>query len=429
MHIILFAIILLVISLFLSKIIYKNYFSPLGLYACLWSSMIVVYNSGIFYYPDLSMQTLLLVFGSYSSFIAGCVFFWLVLLKSNNLKKSQLNYCNLNISYYRNILKVVSFLGLVTTIMYFVVVVSNVGVDAFLGQFSEKSVMLRKAMIDDANSVGRTGMITTIPLMFIYSATAIAGGFVALDKKYSKYAYIVFVSVLIYSLAEMSRARILDFIVILGFSYTLFYSNNLNLCKQVIFSIKNILIISIFFIAIVLIGEAMNKNSGELELATIELPAVITHGFYRLTIGLQQFDNLTQLYGNPMLLGDATFNVLYRLGDLIGIVDNYNRVLFYEVNTVSGWKGYNTPTYLMWFYMDYGRIGVILFPFLLGIILSYSYLRMMRKPRIEYIALNSLLMLSIFVSFGTWRFWDLYYIGGILLLLIIDLFRRIRFSL
>jgi len=426
------ALFLMAISLFISKVILGSRLAPLGVYSLLWTSIIVVYFSNIFKYPALSGSALIMIFGSYVSFIIGSVAGGVIGGNGGVIYGKRIQYKKLPVtdvisanefSRLQIALSIFSILGLVLSIIYFIVVVSNVGVSVFFSQFFEHTVLVRKSMIDDAVNAGRTGFITMFPLIFIYGSCVLLGQYLAFDRGAIKYLVLVLLSVLIYSTAEMSRARILDVIALIVVSYYLFSSSYFTYAKRRGFKLTNsqkiILFSVISIIGLIIIGSVQNKHDGELELTNVPLNPVITHGLYRLSIGFAMFDNLAHIYEGTYYLGDATLNVFMRILSAVNIINEYNRVVFYEVNPVSGWIGYNTPTYLMWIFVDFGMLGVVVFPLLFGFIFSSLYIKVRMSPNFFNIAILALLYLSIFVSFGTWRFWDTFYIGTFFLLFLI----------
>jgi hypothetical protein len=145
----------------------------------------------------------------------------------------------------------------------------------------------------------------------------------------------------------------------------------------------------------IFIGGLLGKNKGEVEMANIPLPGVIVHLFYRLTSPLAVLDWKIQNHSGAFLWGDATFNVLKRILYAIGILDTYNMVAFYERNPLTGWTGYVTPSYLIWFYVDFGLIGTFVMPLLLGVVLSiYNFNFVWNMAVVGHLLCNSYIIFN-----------------------------------
>jgi oligosaccharide repeat unit polymerase len=62
-------------------------------------------------------------------------------------------------------------------------------------------------------------------------------------------------------------------------------------------------------------------------------------------------------------------------------------------------SGYNTFTFHWWYYYDFGVVGVILLPFLEGLIIGYLYYQLRTKPDILIVILYSSCVLLMILSF------------------------------
>jgi oligosaccharide repeat unit polymerase len=413
-------------SIFLSKAMFGSCFAPMGFYGMLWGGNLILYHTNIISYPPLSLKTLIAIGISYLSFSIGCVAIWSA---NNAVKRGRNLICRKEISY-RNTKRIKAFLlwgsiiSLVGASMYLYMMVHYFS----LGDFISSAAINRNFVSGRSAEVGKNWVLLYVPLGINYAVAALAGVYFTVVSSRRICVYLPLISIVIYSIAEFSRARIIDILFVFVVSY--FFSNkflkpkrissNKTPSKKVIVSLVVLLIAIMIFI-----GGLLGKNKGEVEMANIPLPGVIVHLFYRLTSPLAVLDWKIQNHSGAFLWGDATFNVLKRILYAIGILDTYNMVAFYERNPLTGWTGYVTPSYLIWFYVDFGLIGTFVMPLLLGVVLSILYTWLRRKPSFYSIAMVSLSYLIILTSFGTWRLWDTYYVIAILSLIVIAPFIRV----
>jgi oligosaccharide repeat unit polymerase len=72
--------------------------------------------------------------------------------------------------------------------------------------------------------------------------------------------------------------------------------------------------------------------------------------------------------------------------------------------------GFNTATYLFPFYEDFGTVGVLLFPFVFGLVAGRTYRRVLVQKELSYVVVYGFIVMLILLSvmdniFVFMRFW------------------------
>lgn len=89
-------------------------------------------------------------------------------------------------------------------------------------------------------------------------------------------------------------------------------------------------------------------------------------------------------------------------------------------------EAYNTGTYLREHYRDFGLIGIILFPFLYGLIATFTYLKFLNNPSIKHIAIYSIISTILISAFFSNHFLKIQYIFWIFVIIIFTKFKIIN---
>ncbi len=94
--------------------------------------------------------------------------------------------------------------------------------------------------------------------------------------------------------------------------------------------------------------------------------------YFYITGPLAGLDSYLSHSREPEFFGRLTLAPIYRLLDKFG-ANSY--VPYYDTFYPTAVEDINTCTYLRAVYADYGGVGIIIFPWLLGALMTYWYLR------------------------------------------------------
>jgi oligosaccharide repeat unit polymerase len=105
---------------------------------------------------------------------------------------------------------------------------------------------------------------------------------------------------------------------------------------------------------------------------------------------------------------------------LSGLKNQIIKYFYMQSNYEFMVSGYNTFIFLWDYYRDFGIIGVVIFPFLIGTVLGFGYYRLRTKPDIFNVTLYSIGLFMLVIWFFTNPLTQLYMIFNIGLLLFIN---------
>lgn len=135
-------------------------------------------------------------------------------------------------------------------------------------------------------------------------------------------------------------------------------------------------------------------------------------------------DKILEQNVNDYQYGTHTFYGVYKWLYRAGITNKEPQLHldFVRINLKEGIEKYNTYTYLYYFLIDFGILGVIVLNILLGVIFSISHILVFNKKKIELILIHSYLMGGLVWFFASFKFKNT---DTILILLICTIVGRI----
>jgi len=148
--------------------------------------------------------------------------------------------------------------------------------------------------------------------------------------------------------------------------------------------------------------------------------AWLAPGYLSISMNFWVFDRVLEEMGSSFPFGFG-WNSLYPLRVLFGSKDRGMEGLTAGLVPGAEWV---TGTYLNEFYMDFGLIGVVLFPFLIGLISSLIYMRMRHKPSALNIFLYSYIAWNIIFSIYANGFILFDFLWNVLFFYVFDLIVR-----
>lgn len=214
---------------------------------------------------------------------------------------------------------------------------------------------------------------------------------------------IIFIIIMSSIFIKLSRGDLLIYILSFIFLYSRYYRLNIKL-----------LILSIFIIVFMFLGiMSFRVSNTSIVFSTTSNPYISVFYSYIATC----FANLNDyiiINDNYHFFGNATLSPIWTLTGMKDIL---------QVNQTSQIDTFNASVYLYDFYHDYKLIGVVFFPFLLGIILSKIYFNILFKNSLWVILLASL-QKAIYVSFfGNYFFGELVLLFPYILIYLIIIFQ------
>lgn len=382
----------------LGKNLFRRWLNPILIYTVSWMTFIILYEIKLIRFIDIQNSTWVIILVSFSAFLLGILSFFSAgkLVPTNN--KNNLNP-NLNIDEKKIVLflYIFSAVGLLVALQHWMVLINKFG--------NIITVFLRANLIYKMRVEG--DIKGTIPYLnaFAYAGIFIGGVYTALKGKITFKGIFPFIVVILHDMASVGRAGIfMGFVlfVLTFFFVRQYFSANSpnNKLSRINFLVSLIVVVGIFLISTTLIKnyrgtlekfKASTSTLNELERTYFISPSL--YFYFSSNIGV--LNKYFELGGEDKLIGENTFQPVYNLLSKINIVPHSG---FYP-------KGYfvpiwsNSATYLRDLHEDFGYLGILIFPYLLGLFVSFFWFQFQRSGSL--ISLILLVYGSLIIAFST----------------------------
>lgn len=419
----------------LGKYVFEKWFNPITFYAVPWAVMILTYQLKLINYPDLKVDTWIIIFLTYWCFILGILSFYISHKNPdsrNNLFCKEAFRVKLfedDGKFLKYLIFVFSTLGLIGGIQYWSVLLHDYG--------SFENILLNAGKIYRERVQGEIHGVVPYIYLFSYLGVFFSALYTAYKQKFSILILYPILAVIVRELANFSRAGILYGFLEFVLTFILFrHLLKKNSKIQVIRPSKKMIFSVIIAVLIMIIGASLIKtlrnpedviqNGGSRALNKFEGGFFISPSVYLyLSSHIVVFDKYMHHNEKSEGFGANTFFTAY---SILSKFDFVNKPKYYHRGYyIPVWS--NTSTYLHDLFADFGYSGLYLFPFLLGFLSSWFWYLTYQKNSIIY--LTVLVHLSIVIGFSFFviatRFpnWSL---GLVFILLIIPLIEKITTS-
>lgn len=390
-----------VLTLPFSKRVFGSYLAPPGIYAGVWFFSLSVFYIGVISYYALEWQTLMVFLFSILTFtIGGLLSKKLIKRKNTNFQYALKQLINQN-KRLKWTIYILFVLGVLGSIIYYLEFHRLIGIESLwsdlrLVRFEESMGELRRVRWI---GLTRSLLVPSFVLSIMYLRIK--------PTQHRKYMWVV-VIVSFFSLATSpGRSLVMSLALCSGLS-VIYLAENIG--EPISFRKYGLPILagSVLFVAYFTATTSLldkwvsyvywTKVTSHLPDALIGL-ADLTHYMVGSFPAFQSLINSSQEANQSVSL---TFGVLSRIMHEIepsqfGYPDYVQPFVFVPTPT-------NVYTYLDAFYLDFGWIGVAIFPFLTGFVTTTLYLWMRRSPSIMKVYVVSLMGLCIFQTTGVNRF-------------------------
>lgn len=164
------------------------------------------------------------------------------------------------------------------------------------------------------------------------------------------------------------------------------------------------------------------RDASWFEIVTYRLDDIFlyfTPGFANLQ---EEMLNLRNYLG-----GEESFQFIGEILSFVaGTREGFSRTIFEGEPFYMFNDAYNTGTYLREHYRDFGYIGLCVFPFAYGIMSNFFYCKYLKKPSVRNVALYAIISLMLLVSFFSNHYFKIQYWFWIVMLTAGDGFIHIR---
>ncbi len=418
-------------GILIGKYIFKNYFNPVTIYTVIWFGMLNLYYLKLIRYDDLRTETWLFISGAYLAIVIGSLTYFIsneYLKKKAGIKVNKLKEIKIFAdggTVVKIAIIVFSIIGFISAIQHWMVLIDKYG--SLIG------VILKAPEIYRLRVEGKIRGVIPYIHTFTYVAVFLAAIYSAYKNKFSFLTFLPLIAVLIKELANVGRSNILLAVVLFISTYFVFksfYRYHFGKQDRKIFRtlISLILVLSIFIASSAFMrafrGTVEDFSGTSRALSGYKENLLISPSIYLyLSAHLGVFNKYLELESEHSAFAQYTFQPVYNLLTKTGFINKkmkfYHKGYFIPVWTNSG-------TYLREMHADFGIFGILLVPYILGLLSTRYWFKFFGNGSIlSLIILIQIFTIIFFSFFLTVTRFGVWYIYFFLLLIIIPVLERI----
>ncbi len=364
--------------------IFGDIWSPLGIHGFVWFGGLGLYSLKIVNYDSLTIHSWLILIGSFFAFGLGCFISLFPYARQKTLmEKAKFDEFRTRWCVY--VLFSIGMVGFVVNTLSFV---NSYGLSGMLTAWRS----VRQEFGVEFFELPFAMNVLNVPLAYFYL------------RNFKKRRSIIFVMMIISLFVLPSAFNKTNFIramVILFFVYAVTSQKKIPLKAFIAVGLVSLL----FFMGYWYFSYRRNPYTYYVEDQKFRLPksiSIIAQPYVYMTANFPAFQAMAndisslEYYRATYPWGYKTFFPFYVLLSKIDNSLSAKKIpgKFYNVPIP-----YNTYTYLRHFYSDFGAIGAIIFPFLIGLGSSFLFLQITKAGKIEYFLLYGVVGWCLFISF------------------------------
>lgn len=353
------SLIILVSSLFLTKKIFNTLRSPLGLFTIVWMGLFTLSNMKLVNYYDVSNTAGIIIVSVYYLFLFGTLLANKVKINNNNkysLAKSELQRKNLMTGIFFSII-----LSNLSLVFWLIILAKKIGI----GVLFSSDMYLNRIIMSDISTV--FSYLMYIPSI---SGSLLIGIVIAKGEKFKLIYLTTFLPTIANALFTGQRS--LTIINILLFMMPLFLIK-VRTTKKYLSKQQNVMILFLMIALtafFVLIGNKRGSYTDIMIESKFSNPIFIKTYMY-LTGSFVAFSEQLKMWNQELMYGVNTFLPVVKILNLLGVtsydVSTFNLIESGRLFT-SIPMSFNVYTFLWDVISDWGYLGLIICPTLLGFI-------------------------------------------------------------
>jgi len=369
----------------LGRLVFHKWFNHVSLYTLIWAGTLILFELRLINYYPLELETWIVIVTSWLIFLTGSM----TVVVSRSMTKKNIAFVEEKINpadKEKNIKKLNRVLWLLNSIalaagLYNLYIVSNI-----FGSLSNAFVF-GNLLYSYRVSEGLPGSIPYISSL-VFTAALLAGSYTVQRQRITFVSILPFIIIIIIDFAYMGRADIVVVTLLFASGYFLTRKEKSTESKKPYLRNLGMFII---IIVIVLAGAEFIRSTRQAKetftgstttLKKLSESRVFTPSIYLyLTANYGVLNRYLLRGGENSPMGGHTFLTLYRILEKLGV----------EVHAETYQSWYKTPlrlntgTYLRELHGDFGIAGLLLGPYLIGILSSVFWYKL--KERGGYINL------------------------------------------
>jgi len=370
---IIIAVLVFGVGIFLSYLIYNSFLNQITLYSVIWLNMIFWYEIRLINYDHISIDTYFIIYSSYILFLFGNIIGKIV-IQNKNISSDQNAF-----EYYLNE-KYLKYYILIPGIIGFGAAVLN-WIQLFKIYGTLPNIFLHGPEIYSKRVEGEIAEVIPYINSFIIVSIFYSSIYFAKTLKLNGYVILPFISIYIKEMAAFGRSGILfglfEFVII--FISVRYFLKRKNIIK-VVFPTKMVITVLILFIMAIIAATTVKSFRASVEnfkgssrsLSAFKNNIIISPSIYfYMSSHIGVLNKYIEKDNENNEIGANTFLIIHSIlskFDLIERPSDYQKGYMFP-----NWS--NTGTYLREIHGDFGLAGVVVIPFLLGLLGYISWHR------------------------------------------------------
>jgi oligosaccharide repeat unit polymerase len=370
-------------TLLVGRSLFHAWFNQITLYVGVWSVSLVFFQLRLLNYYPLETETWIVIIDGFLAFVFGTitVFFARFAIQQ---EKAQLpipqntNLLVLELKLLPYMIWTLSIISLAAILQHWYVLIKMFG--------SVQNVVVMGGVLYAMRL--KNAISGTIPYLGALALPAMlfAGRYISISGKFCPVVIVPIIAVVIGAISDMGRASMLISSILFLDGYML-SKTRLPVVLPRAISARTQKILTLIIGASLLIGtaELVRSNRGMIEsiegaspaLQRLHTASFVTPSIYEyFTIHHGVLNQYLKLDQEHPAWGENTFAPAYRILSKLGF-DTYTSdyAIFYKTPA-----GANTGTYLRELHADFGILGILIFPYLLGLLGARLWYRHLDKP-------------------------------------------------
>lgn len=392
------------VGIFIGKLLFKKWFNHLTLYSVIMGGLIFFYELKLLPYPDIIPLAWFMIIGSFLAFILGIV----TIFTARNLYPENKIVNEAEIST----LKLFSDGG--KALKYSVLFFSLIGLlvalhrwYVLIGKFgSIQEVVLNAAVVYRLNIQGEIKEFIPFLPSFIYVGVFLSGIYTAYNGKFTFLSVFPIITIILKELTYFGRGEMLFASMEFIFAFLLFRHFLTRSKKNTFkFSKINAFVATVLLLTVIMIvssfirisrGSRENYVGTDRQLKQMKDNFLFSPSIYLyISSDAGVFSKYLEMDKEEARIGENTFRLFY---DFLSRFDLVEKPAFFQRGYfIPMWT--NTGTFIREIHADFGIIGVLIIPFILGITLTWLWFIFLRTGNIFSLLFMVYLYLIIGFSF------------------------------
>jgi oligosaccharide repeat unit polymerase len=394
------------LSIFFSKHIFKKWFNHISLFVIIWTGMIILYELRLLPYKEIITSTWLFIAATFLSLILGTFTYISVkkLFPSENSQpeRSKLGFIKIFVDdakVVRYALFLFSFISIAGAVQHWLVLIDMFG---SIPQVFLNALTIYKMNTEEGGIKGQLPFVSN----FGYVAVFWGAIYTAYKGRFTFLSILPFIGIIIKETSTLGRAGILLGLFEFIFVFLLFrHCLTSNDSKKFRFSKTNATISVTFLLALLIFAASVVKISrvsfeqyqgASKTLRHMEGNIFLSPSVYLyLSAHLGVLNEFVKRQDEENLFAQNTLLPLYNFLDRLNVIKRPNQ--YQKGYFIPMWV--NTGTFIRELFADFNVFGLLLFPYLLGLIMTYLWFKLLKEGSIYILAILSYLYIIIGFSF------------------------------